>query len=89
MASREWTFQPGPDQWSIQQVVEHWLAGLIANASDAEYRRCSFRHSVAGPLNISQAIQLGILHIRSHLREIQRNRRLLVAREVNGETNRK
>jgi len=56
---------------------QQWLQSYGDGLDAAGRRRAVFRHPVAGPLTVAQAIQLNQIHIDGHARQIRRLRRLL------------
>jgi len=49
-----------------------WLRGYVAGLSPDGGRHAVFRHPVAGPITLIQALRMDRLHFATHLRQIRR-----------------
>ena len=72
------TFHELHSQWDSTHL---WLQDYIAQLNPEDHRRTVFRHPVAGPVTLAQAIQLDSAHVDGHLRQIRRLIRLVANSE--------
>ena len=70
---------------SMAELLEIWdwhhrqLRSFVAGLDRAGTRRAIFRHPIAGPLSVSQAIQMLDVHLDSHIAQIRSRIHLLRA----------
>lgn len=62
----------GLDQVSAQWRSQHgWLHAFLAEAGPSAAHQALFRHPVAGPITLHQALGLDLRHLRTHRRQIE------------------
>lgn len=65
-------------EWSLSEARRQWdenlaqIRAYAAGLGHPELRRAVFRHPVAGPITLGQALTLGLLHLEDHTRQIRR-----------------
>lgn len=56
-------------QWNESQ---QWLRAYVDGLDRAGFGRAVFKHPVAGPLTVAEAVHMGQLHVETHARQIRR-----------------
>ena len=58
---------------------QHWLRVYVRDLDRKGLRRAVFRHPVAGPLTVEQAVHMDQVHLDAHVRQIRRLQHLLIS----------
>lgn len=56
-------------QWDESQ---HWLQSYVGGLGRDGLGRAVFQHPIAGPMNVTQAVRMGQVHVATHTRQIRR-----------------
>ncbi len=62
------------ESWDRSQA---WFRGYMEGLDEQGLRAAVFNHPVAGPLNVVQAVDMSLAHIKTHLRQINTRLELL------------
>lgn len=57
---------------------QEWLRAYIDGLDQKDISSAVFRHPIAGPLSVEQALHMDQVHLDTHLRQIRRLQRLLM-----------